>query len=216
MSKMNLPNRLTMLRLCLVPVVMVVLLLPESVLRWEICLAVGAVLFILTSLTDMLDGKIARSRNLITDFGKFMDPVADKFMVIGTLMVLLFRIQNPEIYGLYYGATVFSIVLFAAIVLLIFRELAITSLRLVLVSSSGKVVAANMLGKIKTVSQIVCICTLMIEPYLDHLICYCDPTYFFAHCYPLSWLTTAVMLVFTLLSGINYIYANRKALTANW
>ena len=215
MSKMNLPNRLTMLRLCLVPVVMVVLLLPESVLRWEICLAVGAVLFILTSLTDMLDGKIARSRNLITDFGKFMDPVADKFMVIGTFMVLLFRIMHPEYYGLTY-VTPFTVVLFVAVILLIFRELAITSLRLVLVSSSGKVVAANMLGKIKTVSQIVCICTLMIEPYLDLLICYCDPTYFFAHFYPLSWLTTAVMLVFTLLSGINYIYANRKALTANW
>ena len=85
-----------------------------------------------------------------------------------------------------------------------------------LVSSRGKVVAANMLGKIKTVSQIICICTLMIEPYLDRLLCYIDPTYFFAHFYPLSWLTTVVMLVFTLLSGINYIYANRKALTANW
>lgn len=216
MSKMNLPNRLTMLRLCLVPVVMAVLLLPQSVLRWEICLAVSTVLFILTSLTDMLDGKIARGRGLITDFGKFMDPVADKFMVIGTLMVLLFRIQNPEIYGLDYGATVFSIVLFVAIVLLIFRELAITSLRLVLVSSSGKVVAANMLGKIKTVSQIVCICTLMLEPFLDLLFCTLDPTYFLAHAYPLSWLTTIVMLVFTLLSGIQYIYANRKALTANW
>ncbi len=215
MSKMNLPNKLTMLRLCLVPVVMAVLLLPQSVLRWEICLAVGTVLFILTSLTDMLDGKIARSRNLITDFGKFMDPVADKFMVIGTFMVLLFRIMNPEYYGLRY-ATPFAVVLFVAVILLIFRELAITSLRLVLVSSSGKVVAANMLGKIKTVSQIICICTLMIEPYLDLLLCYLDPAYFFAHFYPLSWLTTAVMLVFTLLSGINYIYANRKALTANW
>lgn len=215
MSKMNLPNRLTMLRLCLVPVVMVVLLLPQSVLRWEVCLAVGAVLFILTSLTDMLDGKIARARGLITDFGKFMDPVADKFMVIGTFMVLLFRILHPQYYGLTY-VTPFCVVLFVAVILLIFRELAITSLRLVLVSSSGKVVAANMLGKIKTVSQIICICTLMIEPYLDLLICHMDPTYFFAHFYPLSWLTTAVMLVFTLLSGINYIYANRKALTANW
>lgn len=215
MSKMNLPNRLTMLRLCLVPVVMAVLLLPQSVLRWEICLAVGTVLFILTSLTDMLDGKIARGRGLITDFGKFMDPVADKFMVIGTFLVLLFRILHPEFYGLAYG-TAFSVVLFIAIVLLIFRELAITSLRLVLVSSSGKVVAANMLGKIKTVSQIICICTLMIEPFLDLLLCTLDPTYFFAHFFPLSWLTTVVMLVFTLLSGIEYIYANRKALTTNW
>lgn len=214
-KKMNLPNRLTMLRLCLVPVVMVLLLLPVSVLPWQAVYASGAVLFILTALTDMLDGKIARGRNLITDFGKFMDPVADKFMVIGTLMALLFRMTHPEYYGLSYN-TVFKILFFVAVIIIIFRELAITSLRLVLVNASGKVVAANMLGKIKTVCQIICICTLLIEPFLDLLCCRIDPTFFFAHFYPLSWLTVGLMLVFTLWSGINYLVKNWHLVASDW
>lgn len=215
MSKMNLPNRLTMLRLCLVPVVMAVLLLPEKWLSWKLCLPIGLALFIVTSLTDMLDGKIARARGLITDFGKFMDPVADKFMVIGTFMVLLFRMLYPQYYGVSYN-TAFTVVLFVAVLLLIFRELAITSLRLVLVSASGKVVAANMLGKIKTVSQIVCICVLLIEPIIELAVAHFAPNSAYLGIYPLSWATTVIMLVFTLLSGVQYIYLNRAALTKNW
>ena len=190
-SKMNLPNRLTMIRLCLVPVIMVVLLLPESVLPWYIALSAGLLLFIVTSLTDMLDGKIARSRNLITDFGKFMDPVADKFMVIGTFLVLVLRAIHPayfDFYSIIYREY-FSAFLLIAVILLIFRELAVTSLRLILVNSSGKVVAANMLGKIKTVSQIVCICTLMIEPFIVYGIISWDPTAVLATLFPLSYLS---------------------------
>ena len=215
MSKMNLPNKLTMLRLCLVPVMTAFLLLPASIIPWQVAYGVGLVLFILTSLTDMLDGKIARARNLITNFGKFMDPVADKFMVIGTFLALLFRMQNPAIYGVVYD-NVFLVIYFVAVLLVIFRELAITSLRLVLVNASGKVVAANMLGKIKTVSQIVCICALFIEPLVDALLCHIDPTFFFAHVFPLSYLTVAVMLVFTLWSGINYIKGGWKFIATDW
>ena len=214
MSKMNLPNKLTMLRLCLVPVIMVLLLLPASLIRWEIAYGVGVVIFAITALTDMLDGKIARKHNLITNFGKFMDPVADKFMVIGTLMAMLFRMLRPDLYGLGYN-NVFTVVFFVAVVAIIFRELAITSLRLVLVGSSGMVVAAKMLGKIKTVSQIVCICTLLIEPFIDLLLCHLAPDYFFAHFYPLSWLTVAVMLVFTLWSGIDYLKGGWKYIASN-
>ena len=215
MSKMNLPNKLTMLRLCLVPVMTVFLLLPASLICWEIAYGVGLVLFALTSLTDMLDGKIARARGLITNFGKFMDPVADKFMVIGTLLALLFRMLNPDIYGVRYQ-TVFVVIYFAAVLFIIFRELAITSLRLVLVNASGQVVAANLLGKIKTVSQIACICILFIEPLVDALICYIDPTFFFAHVYPFSYLLVAVMLIFTLWSGINYIRGGWKFISTDW
>ena len=82
---MNLPNKLTVLRLCMVPVFLLFLCLPlplsDTVIR-----IVTAVIFILTSLTDMLDGKIARKYNLITDFGKFMDPLADKFLVIAAMI----------------------------------------------------------------------------------------------------------------------------------
>ena len=214
-QKMNLPNRLTMLRLCLVPVCMAVLLLPKSVIPWQACYAVGIVLFIATSLTDMFDGKIARARGLITNFGKFMDPVADKFMVIGTLMALLFRMLNPKLYGVRFN-TVFVIVFFFAVVGIIFRELAVTSLRLVLVNASGTVVAANMLGKIKTVSQIVCISTVLVEPLLDAGLSAVIPRYALHGVFPLSWLTVSVMLVFTFWSGINYIKAYWGEISTDW
>ena len=215
MSKMNLPNRLTMLRLCLVPVMMVFLLLPASVLPPLWCYGIGVVLFALTSLTDMLDGKIARARNLITNFGKFMDPVADKFMVIGTMLTLLFRMLNPALYGISYQ-TPFVIVYFIAVVMIIFRELAITSLRLVLVNVSGKVVAANMLGKIKTVSQIVCICLLFIEPLIDALITQLAGDWALAGVYPLSYFFVAVTLLFTVWSGINYLAGGWKFISTDW
>lgn len=215
MSKMNLPNKLTMLRLCMVPVMAVFLLLPDTVIPWQAAYSVGLLLFALTSLTDMLDGKIARARNLITNFGKFMDPVADKFMVIGTMLVMLFRMLNPDIYGVRYQ-TVFVIIYFVAVLLVIFRELAITSLRLVLVNTSGKVVAANMLGKIKTVCQICCVCVLFIEPLTDALICHFDPTFYFAHLYPFSYLLVGLMLFFTLWSGINYVKGGWHLISTDW
>jgi CDP-diacylglycerol--glycerol-3-phosphate 3-phosphatidyltransferase len=215
MSKMNLPNKLTMFRLCMVPVMVIFLLLPASVIPWQVAYGIGLVVFALTSLTDMLDGKIARARNLITNFGKFMDPVADKFMVIGTFLAMLFRMMNPQIYGVPYQS-LFVIIYFVAVLLVIFRELAITSLRLVLVNTSGQVVAAKMLGKIKTVCQMVSICFLFIEPLVDALICYLEPTFFFAHVFPLSYFFIALMLVFTILSGFDYIKGGWKHISTDW
>ena len=144
-----------------------------------------------------------------------MDPVADKFMVIGTLLALLFRMLNPETYGVRYQ-TVFVLIYFVAVLFIIFRELAITSLRLVLVNASGTVVAANMLGKIKTVCQMVCICILFIEPLVDALICRFAPDFFFAHLYPASYLFVGLMLIFTLWSGINYIKGGWKHISTDW
>ena len=215
MSKMNLPNKLTMLRLCMVPVMAVFLLLPDAVIPWQLAYGIGLVLFAVTSLTDMLDGKIARARGLVTNFGKFMDPVADKFMVIGTFLVMLFRMQNPKIYGVRYE-TVFVIIYFVAVLLVIFRELAITSLRLVLVNSSGEVVAAKMLGKIKTVCQIASICFLFIEPLVDALISHFAPRYFLAQVYPLSYFFIGLMLIFTLWSGFDYIKGGWKHISTDW
>ena len=90
--QMNLPNKLTLLRVIMAPIAMVFILYPiggEIVAR-----IIAAVLFVLTALTDMLDGKIARKYNLITDFGKFLDPLADKFMVIGAMFVILYKFDN--------------------------------------------------------------------------------------------------------------------------
>ena len=195
---MNLPNKLSVLRICLVPVFVIVMMLPESLFRgfdvWGSI--IGVTIFIIASLTDMLDGKIARKYNLITDFGKFIDPLADKFMVIGALLVILYKYEN--IRHVFIWATI----------IVIFRELAVTSIRLVASSSSGIVIAANYLGKIKTCTQIVCICTVIIEPLIYKI----EALEFLAKYMPLSYLTTALMIVFTLWSGINYIVSYWKYL----
>ncbi len=190
---MNLPNKLTVLRIILVPVFLVIMMLPERVLDWRVSGLVGVAIFIVASLTDMLDGKIARKYGLVTDFGKLMDPLADKFMVIGALTAIVYRAGGLM-------GTLFTV----ALLVVIFRELAVTSLRLV-VASTGVVVPANMLGKIKTVTQIVCVCAAFIEPVLytipalakalpDVLVKY--P--------PLTLVSCALMIVFTVWSGVNY------------
>ena len=193
---MNLPNKLTVLRLCLVPVFVVIMMLSDAV--WAS--AVGLVLFIGASLTDMLDGKIARKYNLVTDFGKFMDPLADKFMVIGAMFVILYRSLSL------YSDKLFSNVFFWAFLIVIFRELAVTSIRLVVSGSSGIVIAANMLGKIKTCTQIACVICCIAEPVIYELL-----EIGTAHLY-VSLVTSALMLVFTLWSGINYIASYWKYL----
>ena len=196
MKKMNLPNKLTVLRLCLVPVFVVIMMLSDAV--WAS--AVGLVLFVGASLTDMLDGKIARKYNLVTDFGKFMDPLADKFMVIGAMFVILYRSLSL------YSDKLFSNVFFWAFLIVIFRELAVTSIRLVVSGSSGIVIAANMLGKIKTCTQIACVICCIAEPVIYELL-----EIGTAHLY-VSLVTSALMLVFTLWSGINYIASYWKYL----
>lgn len=210
MSKMNLPNKLTVLRLCLVPVLMTLLFLPNSVLPWEWAYGIGVVIFAATAVTDLLDGRIARANGLVTNFGKFMDPVADKFMVIGTMLALLFRMMRPDIYGLTYMYSSIVVYFFAITIVVIFRELAITSLRLVLVSSSGQVVAAKMLGKIKTFSQTLAIGALMVEPLLEKLVLYFKPDYVLQGVYPICWVLLSVVLVFTLWSGYDYIKGGWK------
>ena len=205
-QKMNLPNKLTTLRLCLVPVFFAVGLLPESILPFYWSCLICAVLFICTAITDMLDGKIARKYNLITDFGKFMDPIADKFMVIGAMFVILHKFQN-----LY-------LITMVTLIVIVFRELAVTSMRLVVSTGQNIVVAANMLGKIKTVSQIVAICTVLLEPVVQlvtRLIAEAitgNTLVWRTDILPLSWASLIFCAVMTVWSGLNYIMAYWKYL----
>ena len=197
--KMNLPNKLTVLRLILVPIFVVIMMVSNAL--WAS--AVGLALFIIASLTDMLDGKIARKHNLVTDFGKFMDPLADKFMVIGAMFVILYRSLS-----LYSDAKLFSNIFFWAFMIVIFRELAVTSIRLVVSGSSGIVIAANMLGKIKTCTQIACVICCIAEPVIYDLL----GQEKLLQLLPASLVTSALMLIFTLWSGINYIVSYWKYL----
>ena len=206
--KMNLPNKLTVLRMIMVPFFMAFMAIPEifevGAVFHVICNIVGVVLFIAASVTDLLDGKIARKYGLVTNFGKFMDPLADKLMVIGAMLMILYKSDYKAIHPLFIWATV----------AVIFRELTVTGIRLLAVQGDGKVIAANILGKIKTVLQIVCICTVIIEPLLYAIPGLSLPA-FLANYMPLSLITTALMLVFTVWSGINYVVAGAKYIKTN-
>ena len=203
---MNLPNRLTVLRLCLVPVLLAFGFLPETWINPLLSSFICAVLFIGTSVTDMLDGKIARKRGLITDFGKFLDPVADKFMVIGALFVLLYKFENLKI------------LMIISLIIVVFRELAVTSMRLVVSTGQNIVIAANKLGKLKTVLQIVAISTVFLEPVVQHMakeiaeMTTGRELAWRTDIIPLSWITVVLSLVLTVWSGVAYIKSYWKYL----
>lgn len=194
---MNLPNKLTVLRLCLVPVIIVELLLPVN----TVTNILGALIFLATALTDMLDGKIARAQGLVTDFGKFLDPLADKFMCISAMMCIMYRSHNVEL--------IFNIFM-VLVMVTVFRELAVASIRLIAAKNANIVVAANMLGKIKTVSQIVCIMAALLEPVLSKV----SFLSLFGY-YPITVISSLITLVMTVWSGVVYIKTYWKYLDKN-
>ncbi len=193
--KLNLPNKLTVARLFLVPVILVFTILPYSILNNALALAV----FIAASLTDLLDGKIARKYNLITDFGKFLDPLADKFMVIAAVFGLVcrgFRERHPWTFWFF----------MVMLIVTIFRELAVASIRLVASTSGGVVVPANMLGKIKTVTQMACVILALAEPVVYRLAGWQTNIYY------VTFAVTGAAIVFTVWSGAVYLASYWKYL----
>ena len=140
---MNLPNKLTILRVLLIPV-FVVLLLADFWGKWLDYLALAV--FIVASLTDMLDGMIARKYNLITNFGKFMDPLADKLLVCSAMICLLDLGRIPA----------------WVVIVIIAREFIISGFRLV-ASDKGVVIAAGYIGKVKTVFQMIMIMLMILD-----------------------------------------------------
>ena len=138
---MNLANKLTIFRIILVPVILIIPLLNISGDLWGIPLTylIIDIIFIIASLTDKLDGYIARSRNQITNFGKFLDPIADKILVIVAMLILVETGRLP--------AWIPAIV--------VIREFVVSGYRLVAVEKKGKVIAASIWGKIKTATQMV-------------------------------------------------------------
>ncbi|MCS9990567.1 CDP-diacylglycerol--glycerol-3-phosphate 3-phosphatidyltransferase [Weissella confusa] len=187
---MNLPNKLTVFRMILIPVFMLVLALP---LDWGTLQVAGAVLpvthlvaaiiFIVASLTDLADGKIARKYKLVTNFGKFADPLADKLLV---MTALIFFVQ-------------FGWVPAWMVVIIVIRELAITGLRTLIVENNGKVLAAAMPGKIKTASQMVAISFFLLHDII-----------FAMFNIPFAMIMIWIALLATIYSGIDYFYKNRE------
>lgn len=141
---MNLPNKLTLLRVLMIPFFVVVLLLDGG--NSQLLRGVAAAIFIVASLTDLLDGKIARKYNLVTNFGKFMDPLADKLLVCAALICLVELGQLPA----------------WMVIIIISREFIISGFRLVAVEQ-GVVIAASYWGKFKTTFQMIAISLLVIN-----------------------------------------------------
>ena len=139
--KMNLPNKLTIVRVLMIPLFV---LFMEATIFGEIDRYIAAFIFIIASFTDMLDGKIARKYNLVTNFGKFMDPLADKLLVCSALICLT------------------GIIPTWVVIVIISREFIISGFRLV-ASDNGVVIAASYWGKFKTVFQMIMICWLIFD-----------------------------------------------------
>ncbi len=184
---MNLPNKLTVFRMLMVPVFLFLFCVPLPISDTALRIIIAAV-FAVVSLTDMIDGKIARKYNMITDFGKFMDPLADKFLVISAFLGILVKFDYLR-----------PVVVWASAIV-IFREFAVTSLRMIAASKSGLVIAAAWLGKVKTTTQMICVLSILLEPVIL-------PFKPFTEWHILSYVTLAAMTVMTLWSGIDYLIA---------
>ena len=194
-ASLNLPNTLSLIRCLLVPVFVVALLFMREIKIWGVI--VPAIIYGITAFTDMLDGKIARKYNLVTDFGKFIDPLADKFMVIGSaISILVWMMLRAMDSGRPEDLLLPQIFVWVVLVILL-RELGVTSLRLVVAGKSGIVVAASLLGKIKTVSQMAGTVIILVEPLIPY---FCDN-------HILSYVSMGIMAFTTLFSGLDYLKA---------
>lgn len=175
---MNLPNKLTVLRVATIPAVVALLLVHTPV-----CRGIAVALFVLACLTDWLDGYIARRQGIVTVFGKFLDPVADKLLVLCTMIALAGLQQLPA----------------WVCVVVLFRELTVDGLRLIAVQK-GVVIAAGKLGKIKTVSQMVLVLVVLLDVQLLKDL-------------RIDWVLIAVAVVMTVWSGADYFLKNRAVFT---
>jgi len=186
---MNLPNKLSIIRICMIPVFVAFFFLPQIPCNYLI----SAIIFVLAAATDFLDGYIARKYNLVTNLGKFLDPIADKVLVSTALIVL---ITLPSVLNAYYAI---------AISIILGRELIVSGFRTV-AASRGLVLAADKVGKVKTFFQDAAIAVLLVaaENFFPNAT-YC----------PLA-ITGQVLLIIatllTIISGINYIVKNKHVL----
>ncbi|MFD1466144.1 CDP-diacylglycerol--glycerol-3-phosphate 3-phosphatidyltransferase [Lapidilactobacillus mulanensis] len=186
---MNLPNKLTVFRMILIPVFILLL-----AVEWQwgqvtiggadipVPQLIAAIVFIVASLTDLLDGKIARKDHLVTNFGKFADPLADKMLVMTAFIFLVSLGKAPA----------------WVVAIIVCRELAVTGLRLLIVEQDGQVMAAAMPGKIKTTTQMLSIVFLLL-----------NDVFFTAISIPIGSILLYICLFFTIYSGVDYFVKGR-------
>ena len=179
---MNLANKLTMVRVALIPVFVVCM-----IFDFKYHMGIALAVFVVAALTDYIDGYIARKHNLVTDFGKFMDPLADKLLTSAAFILLTEA-------GIIPGWIVFTILA---------REFAVTGLRGI-GATQHVVIAASSYGKAKTVTQMLTIIVLLMNNWPFSLINV-----------PMGMILIYATLIATVLSGVDYFWKNRKLLTAN-
>ncbi len=196
---MNLPNKLTIARMLMIPVFILFFYL-DFTAHYFVALAV----FAIACLTDLLDGKIARKYNLVTNLGKFLDPIADKVLVLSALVIMLtvppFFTQNLGFWAL--------IVAGCGVALILAREIIVSGFRMV-AASSGTVIAADIFGKYKTVCQDISIVVLIIGAGVAELTDHIAGV--IVNYVGLAFFALAVLL--TVVSGVNYLVKNREILT---
>lgn len=181
---MNLPNKLTIFRIIVVPIMAII-----PFFNFDIKWIVIDFIFILASITDKLDGYIARSKNQITTFGKFLDPIADKILVLAAMLILVEDNRLPAIIP----------------IIVLFREFIVSGYRLVAVEKGGKVIAASVWGKLKTVTQMLALILAFVDQN-GFAQCFIGGLTGFAWWY--NFITTILMsvsVVAAVLSGIDYI-----------
>lgn len=184
---MNVPNKITLSRILLIPIFIIILSISYDWGAWSIGKTslpiihfIAALIFVLAAGTDWLDGYYARKYNLITNLGKFLDPLADKLLVSAALILLIELGLTPA----------------WVVIIIISRELAVTGLRLV-AAGAGIVLAAGSMGKLKTATQMIAITLLLLHNYPFSYIGF-----------PLDMIMLYLALLFTVLSGIDYFYKN--------
>ncbi len=197
---MNLPNKLTVFRMILVPIFLIVAYvgIPGALLGISNTYWVLNIIFIIASLTDKLDGSIARKYNLVTDFGKFLDPIADKILVLSALVMLVEFGKIPAWIP----------------IIVLSREFLVSGYRLVAAQSSGKVIAANIWGKVKTVTQMLAIILIFVDGYnfFDFIQKHGEMNIFGLILNVVTSILMLISVIATIFSGWNYLKGGKDLL----
>ncbi len=197
---MNLPNKITLTRIFMIPIFVLVFFM-DDVLPYNY--AIAAAIFVLAACTDFIDGYIARKYKLVTNLGKFLDPIADKVLVSVAMMLLLTMRFFGEGFGRLEGAYTYYVLMAVAICIIMARELIISAFRQI-AATRGLVMAADKLGKYKTAFQDVSIAVLLVTPSFTgtaQLVCGYAGLILFA-----------IATVLTVWSGISYVVKNKQVL----
>ena len=198
---MNLPNKLTLFRIILVPIMVIVSFfdIPGSFLGISTTMWIMELIFIIASITDKLDGYLARKNNQVNNFGKFLDPIADKILVVAAMILFVGMGRLPAWIP----------------IIVIFREFAVSGYRLIAVQNSGKVIAANVWGKLKTVTQMIAIILMFLttQPYfafVNSALTYMTTGDFVMNILASIFMTVSVIA--TIFSGYEYLKGGKDLL----